>query len=241
MICTITLIVVAGCTSTTQVPPVTPVTPTITQTAVPTTVMTTEMPTTIVPVNATPVATTAAPFKTFTSVPYSFSIGYPANWDFSELNRSEPSISSSRVDVVEFYSPSFLRCNSDKSDCVNVRAEVKVEADAHPSSTDLDAFFVKDVARITTQNNIEITKRDAMFKLAGDKAYRLDFKSADSASEHIHALSAYTIRNGVAYIITYHGHDPERQENTSQFEQYYNDAMSMFGSFTPSGGIYKTI
>lgn len=30
------------------------------------------------------------------------------------------------------------------------------------------AFFVKDVARITTEDNVEITKRDAMFKLSGD-------------------------------------------------------------------------
>jgi len=48
---------------------------------------------------------------------------------------------------------------------MNVRAKVIIEADTHPSSTDLDIFFVKDVARITSSNSIEITKRDAMFKL----------------------------------------------------------------------------
>jgi hypothetical protein len=123
---------------------------------------------------------------------------------------------------------------------VNVRAEVKVEADAKPSSTDLDTFFVKEVSRITTSSNIEITKRDAMFKLVGDKAYRLDFKS-DTDTENINALSAYTIKNGVGYIITYHAHAPERNEQNNKFEQYYNEVMSMFNSFNISGGTWKTI
>jgi len=189
---------------------------------------------------AVPETTAPTIFKKYSNSPYGFSIDYPGDWEVNEVNLQEPDISLTRVNVVEFYSPSFLRCNTEKTECVNVRAEVKIEADPHPSSTDLDTFFVKDVARITSGSSIEITKRDAMFKLVGDKAYRLDYTS-DSDGEEINALSAYTIKNGVAYVITYHAHAPARAETTNQFEQYYNDVMTMFSSFNTTSGTWKTI
>lgn len=237
LICIAASLMAAGCIS-----PSAPVpTPTVTtETVVPTTIETTAVPTTAAPTVNVTATTAATTFLTYTNSKYGFSIDYPDNWQVNEVNELEYDISSTRYDVVEFYSPSFLRCNTDKSDCVNVRAEVMVEADTKPSSTDLDTFFVKEVARITSTNSIEITKRDAMFKLVGDKAYRLDYKS-DSGNTHINALSAYTVKNGVGYIITYHAHAPERSEQTNQFEQYYNDAMSMFSSFKLSGGSWGTI
>ena len=206
----------------------------------PTTIQTTIVPTTATPSVATTETTAATTFKTYSTSKYDFNIDYPSEWQVNEVNIQEPNISLTRYDVVEFYSPTFLRCNTDKSDCVNVRAKVTIEADTHPSSTDLDTFFVKDVARITSSNSIEITKRDAMFKLVGEKAYRLDYKS-DTDTEDINALSAYTIQNGNAYVITYSAHAPERLEQNNQFEQYYNDVMSMFSSFNVSGGTWKTI
>ena len=44
-------------------------------------------------------------------------------------------------------------------------------------STELDTFFVKEVARISTENDVEITKRNAMFKLSENRAYRFDYNS----------------------------------------------------------------
>jgi len=79
-----------------------------------------------------------------------------------------------------------------------------------------------------------------MFKLSGDKAYRLDY-NLRSEKEDIKVLSAYTIQNGNGYIITYHAHAPERNERINQFEQYYNDVMTMFSSFKANAGNYKTI
>jgi len=148
--------------------------------------------------------------------------------------------SLTRYDVVEFYSPSFLRCNTEKSDCVNVRSEVKIEVETNPVSTELETFFVKEVARMSSTSGFEITKRDSMFKLSGAKAYRLDFTS-HSDSQEINVLSAYTIQNDKGYIITYHAHTPERDEKNNQFEQYYNDVMTMFSSFKVDAGNYKTI
>jgi hypothetical protein len=242
-LCLIILLAAAGCTTTQQpaAPATTAPVTAVPADTVPATTPATEVPVTTATEEPVAIATTAAPFNHFTSDRFAFGIDYPADWTARELNAPETAISSTRYDVVEFYSPSFLRCNSDKTECVNVRAEVRVEADTNPSSTELDTFFVKEVARVTTESNVEITKRDAMFRLAGDKAYRLDYKSADTADEHINALSAYAIRNGVGYIITYHGHAPERQENTSQFELYYNDVMQMFDSFELTAGNYKTI
>lgn len=194
--------------------------------------------TVIIPVNTTETAPGTV-YKTFTSSPYGFSIDYPDTWIVHDLNTPETNISATRYDVVEFTSPTFLRCNTEKTECVNLQAKVKVEADTKPSSTDLDTFFVKEVARVTSGSGIEITKRDAMFKLAGDKAYRLDY-ALDTDEVHMHALSAYTVRNGVAYIITYQAHDPARGETSNQFEQYYNDAMAMLVSFSPGTSQWKT-
>jgi hypothetical protein len=188
----------------------------------------------------TPVPTTGTSFNQYSNSKYGFSIDYPSDWQKNDLGTQEPDISLTRYDVVEFYSPSILRCNTEKNDCVNVRAEVKVEVDTNPAYKDLDTFFIKDVARITSEGGVEITKRDAMFKLMGDKAYRLDYLSKLSTG-NVNVLSAYTIKDGKAYIITYHAHSPARDEKINQFEQYYNDVMSMFSSFNANVGNYKTI
>jgi hypothetical protein len=236
LICIVAYLLIAGCVSQ-PLPAVS--TSVTTQVAIPETIETTAVPTTAIPSAAT-ATTPATAFKTYSNSKYGFTIDYPVSWEVNEVNIVEPDVSLTRYDVVEFYSPSFLRCNTEKTECVNVRAEVKVEADTNPSSDDLDTFFVKEVARITSGSSIQITKRDAMFKLVGEKAYRLDY-SSDSDGEDINALSAYTIKNGVGYIITYHAHAPERSETTSQFEQYYNDVMTMFSSFNTGGGTWKTI
>lgn len=188
---------------------------------------------------ATPVPTTASSVKHYSNSLYGFSIDYPSNWEVNELDQVETDISLTRFHVVDFYSPSFVRCNTDKSECVNVRAEVKIEAETNPPA-ELEDFYVKDVARITSGSGLQITKRDAMYKLDGTKSYRLDYLVQNS-KEHYNALSAYVLRGGTGYILTYHGHAPEREETTNQFEEYYNDVMAMFSSFTASSSNLKTI
>ena len=200
----------------------------------------TEAPTTVATSKTTPIPTLTTSFNQYSNSRYGFSIDYPGDWQKNELNKLEPEISRTRYNVVEFYSPSFLRCNTEKSNCVNVRSEVKIEVDTNPVSTELDTFFVKDVARITTGSDVEITKRNAMFKLSGTRAYRLDY-NFHSDIEEINVLSAYTIINDKGYIITFHAHAPEREEKINQFDQYYNDAMTMFSSFKTNAGNYKTI
>jgi len=196
--------------------------------------------TTVTASKATAVPTIITSFNQYSNSRYGFSIDYPDDWQKNELNKLETEIPWTRYDVVEFYSPSFVRCNTERTDCVNVRSEVKIEVDPNPVSTELDTFFVKDVARITTGNYVEITRRDSLFKLSGDKAYRLDY-NLRSDKEDIKVLSAYTIQNGKGYIITFHAHAPVRNERINQFEQYYNDVMTMFGSFKANAGNYKTI
>ena len=194
-----------------------------------------------------PPATTASPvpmpttsFNQYSNSGYGFSIDYPSDWQKNELNEPEPEISSHRYTVVEFYSPSFVRCNSEGNDCVNVRSELKIEVDTNPVSTELETFFVKDVARITNGGNVEITMRNAMFKLSGSKAYRLDYIFR-SDTENINVVSAYTILNDKAYIVTFHSHPPVRSEKINQYMLYYNEVMHMFDSFKTTAGNNKTI
>ncbi len=233
--CTVALLLVAGC--------IEPRTPAVNPTPVPAystspTTFVTAAPTIIAASTVNSVPTSTRSFNHYSNPEYGFRIDYPGDWQRNELNTREPYIWN-RSDVVEFYSPSFLRCNSEKSECVNVRSEVKVEVDASPGS-ELDTFFVKDVARITTENNVEITKRDAMFKLSGGMAYRLDYIVKTDTGD-INTLRAYTIQNDRGYIITFHAHAPVRNEKNNQFEEYYNDVMAMFKSFTITAGNYKTI
>jgi hypothetical protein len=190
----------------------------------PTTLITTAAPPVL---TASPVPTPATSFNQYSNSKYGFSIDYPSDWQKNEIDKPEPEISLHRYSVVEFYSPSFVRCNSEGKDCVNVRSEVKIEVDTDPVSTELETFFVKDVARITSGGNVEITMRNAMFKLSGAKAYRLDYNFR-SDPEDIKVLSAYTILNGKGYIITFHAHAPVRSEKINQYMQYYNDVMHMF-------------
>ena len=240
LICIIASLLVTGCIA----PPaasdnkVTPPTPVPTLSAVPTATPATSTSLVVTTSKVTPVPTPTTSFNRYSNSLFGFSIDYPTDWQKNELNQMDYSLT--RYDVVEFYSPSFLRCNTEKSDCVNVRSEVKIEVETNPVSTELETFFVKEVARMSSTSGFEITKRDSMFKLSGAKAYRLDFTS-HSDSQEINVLSAYTIQNDKGYIITYHAHTPERDEKNNQFEQYYNDVMTMFSSFKVDAGNYKTI
>jgi len=107
---------------------------------------------------------------------------------------------------------------------------MKIEVDTDPVPADLETFFVTEVARITRGGNVEITTRDALFRLSGEKAYQLDYNFR-SDTEDIKVQSAYTILNGRAYIVTFHAPAPVRSEKINQFEQYYNDVVHMFDSF----------
>lgn len=235
LMCTFVILLVVGCIEP-KAPIVNP-TPVPAFSAEPTTFSTTTAPT-ILAVSATSIPAPTKSFNHYSNSKFGFSIDYPGDWQQNELNDPDP-YDWDRYDAVEFYSPSFVRCNSEKSECVNVRSEVKVEVDTNPGA-ELDTFFVKDVARITTENNVEITKRDSMFKLSGDTAYRLDYTLKTDTGD-INTLRAYTIQNDNGYIITFHAHAPVRNEKINQFEQYYNDAMAMFKSFKINAGNYKTI
>ena len=183
-------------------------------------------------IDATPV------FNQYTNYDYGFSIDYPSDWQPSELNTQNPYYLE-RYDLVEFYSPLFVRCNTDKSDCVRVRSEVKIEVDTTPGA-ELDTFFVNDVVRITTGDLVEITKRDSTFKLSGDVAYRLDYVTKGDTGD-IKTIRVYTIQDDNIYIITFHAHSPVRTETTDQYELYYDDAMTMFNSFKMNEENYKII
>ncbi len=177
---------------------------------------------------------TQSAMKTYTSSKFGFSIDYPAGWEVNEKNMLEtPSLT--RYDVIEFYSPSINRCDTDQTSCSIVRSTIMVEVETKPGTKELADYFVPEVARITSQNGAQITKRDSSFKLSGVKAYRLDYTATYNKNE-VNLLSAYTLINNNAYIITYRAYAPVRLE-TSQFELYYNTAMDMFNSFNVKGAV----
>jgi len=176
-------------------------------------------------------------YKTYSNPAYGFSIKYPSNWDVNELapvitgqkSTQVPSGFGPRFDVVEFYSPLSTSCT--QNGCI--RSEVHVEVDPTPFTKNLDDYYVKDVAWISTNNPIEITKHEAKFSLSGQKAYRLDYRlqsSTGSIIDQLNVQRAYVIIGGKAYIITFHAHGLDTGDE-SQFVKYYNTAQDMFTSF----------
>jgi len=210
--------------------------PTISPTQIPTPVETTVIftqVTTAPSLSPTPQQTQSA-MKTYTSSKFGFSIDYPSNWEVNEKNMLEtPSLT--RYDVIEFYSPSINRCDTDQSSCSLVKSTIMVEVETKPGTKELADYFVPEVARITSQNGAQITKRDSSFKLSGAKAYRLDYTAIYNKNA-INLLSAYTLINDNAYIITYRAYTPVRLEE-NQFELYYNTAMDMYKSFNVKGAV----
>lgn len=206
--------------------------PTQVPTPVETTVIYTQVTTEPIPTTAP--QTTQSAMKTYTSPRFGFSIDYPEGWEVDEKNLLEtPSLT--RYNVIEFHSPSINRCDTDKTSCAMVRSTVMVEVETSPGTKELADYYVPQVAKITSQGGVEITKKDSGYKLSGVKAYRLDYSSRIDNND-INVLSAYTLISNNAYIITYRAYAPTRLEE-NQFELYYNTVMEMYKSFTAQGAV----
>jgi hypothetical protein len=193
------------------------------------------------PVQTTAAATTVAAaattegtlFLKYTSPSHGFSIDYPSDWEVAEIT-SDPDLDDPGFRVVEFYSPSILRCNTD-SQCVYVRAKVSIDVDETPFTDELEEYYVKDVARITTASGVEITRKQAKIVLSKAKAYSFDYIGTDEYGG-IKVLRAYTLIGDNGYIITYTAHSPKNKE-ADMFTQYYNDVQHMMDSFAATGSI----
>ena len=175
-----------------------------------------------------PAEVTQPAMEKFSSSQHDFSIDYPAGWEVNEMNSLEtPSLT--RYQVVEFKSPSQERCDNERSGCETIWAVMTVEVENSPGTTEVADYYVSETSKILRESGATITKRDAMYKLSGVKAYRFDYENEVNDKEQ-RLLSAYTIINKKAYILTYRAYAPIRGE-TDLFEKYYNDADAMFESF----------
>ncbi|HXX55933.1 MAG TPA: hypothetical protein VEI81_07540 [Methanoregula sp.] len=172
-------------------------------------------------------------YLTYTNASYGFSINYPSDWQVEEgpvetgQDPGVPSGYSYVTDVVEFYSPAIARCNH--GSCVDVRAELHVEVDNAPPTTDIDQYYIHDVAAISQNYPIDITGHAAVFKLSGQNAYILSYK-LDQDPIDIKVTRAYTIADGKAFILTYHTHVPYSGE-VDQGVIYSNVIDTMLRSF----------
>lgn len=185
-------------------------------------------------VTPSPQATAGArTYLTYTNTSYGFSIDYPSDWTVQEApvetgqDPGVPAGYTSKTDVVEFYSPAVSRCY--QGTCVDVRAEMHVQVDPSPPDTDLDQYYIHDVAAISQNYPIDITGHDAGFKLSGQNAYELDYHVQDDPID-IRVERAYTIAAGKAFVLTYHVHAPHSGE-VDQGVIYSNVVVEMFRSF----------
>ena len=233
------IVISAGCISPQSVLPSgnTPATTSPTPYPTPSYVSTPVPEKTVAATVSTPVSTPTSKgtqFKTYSSSLYGFSIDYPADWESKEVN-ADLLTPDPGVRAVEFYSPSITRCNTRDVDCIMVRSEMDIDVDDNPLTKVLEDYYIKDVARITSNGGVEITRSQSLIKLSDTKGYSLDYNSG-SESDGVNVLRAYTIIGGKAYILTFHAHYPKSKE-TDQFTQYYNDVEQMRKSFKATGSM----
>jgi hypothetical protein len=212
--------------------------------------------TTIITASPTPVATqqTIAPletitfanaedFLTYTNSKYGFSLMYPGDWEVNEVNPATgvPDGLPSKDTVVVFYSPAIKRCDNDGINCVAVRSEMTVGVDNNPGTTEISEYYVKDVARISSDFPIKVTKTNAQIELSWGKALRLDYELARDYD--VKVIREYLISNGKVYIITFHSHlpktllDPKTKTSYNEpdmMQIYLDDVITSMKSFTPN-------
>ena len=240
----------AGCTSfdntaATTVPPATPVPVTLTTNPAVTESVTIPLPTTAVPESTPPVpenTTTVTPvstprvFLTYTNSTYGFSMDYPSDWQVLEApveTGQDPGVPqgySGKVDVVEFYSPGIIRCH--RSECVNVQAEMHVEVDPAPPTSDLDEYYLHDIAAIQRNYPIDVSTHNSMFHIENLSAYEFDYQLKKDLI-NIHAERVYTGVTGKVFVFTFHAHAPYSGEE-DQYAEYSGVADTMFKSFRPT-------
>lgn len=235
VIVVISTILAAGCTFPPGIVPGAGNAPTTAATMVPTALQTTApiTPDTTVATLAATTTPEGTQFLKYTNTEYGFSMDYPGDWQAAGIGYDND-LSDPGVRVVEFYSPSVLRCNTD-SQCVNVRATVSVDVDTAPFTDELEEYYVKDVARITTASGVDITRKQAKITISGVKGYSFDYAGKDKYGG-INVMRAYTIVGEHAYIVTFLAHAPKNNEE-DMFDKYYNDIQHMLKSFSATGGI----
>lgn len=184
----------------------------------------------------TPAATTS-PWKTYQNSKYGFSMDYPSDWEVSEEKPTigAPDGLAGKIEVVNFFTPSITRCDSEKLHCVIVRGEVAVGVDSTPGTKEVAEYYVKDVAKISTDNNIEISKNMAFFKMANQNAERLHY-TLDNEEYQIKDIRAYTILNNKAYVVNFHTHIPKSGE-VDMMEEYLDTFLSMLKSFNETSTV----
>lgn len=167
-------------------------------------------------------------YNSYSNSMFGFSIDYPSDWTVNELNSLQAN-SLTKYDVVQFVSPSMERCDTDRSVCEDVSAIMTVEVESSPGTNEVADYYVAETTRLLRDNGVEITKRDATYKLSGAKAYRFDYEDEVDKKDW-KLISAYTIIDKKAYVLTYSAYTPRRGE-TDMFEKYYNEGDHMFTSF----------
>ena len=193
-----------------------------------------------------PVNSSTAGYLKYTNNTYNFAIDYPSDWTLAEMNTSLlKTINATRpkgepgITVVEFYSPSIIRCDlSDKDDCVRVRSEVRVDVDKNTNtSLTFEDYYLRDVVRLMNAYPIQITRKDSVIYVGGHKAYSFEYHTGESqGTEGISVIRVYTMSGDKIYIITCHSHDPKSDEE-DQFVKYSNVFQHMIRSFTYAGNM----
>jgi len=188
-------------------------------------------------------------FVKYTNSQYGFSILYPDGWQVNEGNPDigAPDGLSGKHTVVDFYSPAIKRCDSDGKNCIAVRSQMTVGVDDTPGTNEISEYYVKDVARLSTDYPIKITKNSAQIELNWGRALRLDY---ELNGQEIKVIREYVMANGKVYVITFHSHFPKTvldlktKTSTNEpdmMEMYLDDILTSLKSFTPSQGALTVI
>jgi hypothetical protein len=192
---------------------------------------------------SSPATSNATRYRTYTNESYTFSIDYPSNWTMAEMSPSLlKTINATRlksdtgIRVVEFYSPSIIRCDaSDKSDCAYIRTKVSVDVAYLPANMTFDEYFVNRTLAMTDDSSVGMRRASPVITLNYTKAYSLEYNSG-YGGDQAYVTKIFGLFGGKVYMITYRSSYPKIGEE-NQFEKYSGDFQHMLKSFAYTGSL----
>jgi hypothetical protein len=192
---------------------------------------------------SSPVTSNASRYRTYTNESYTFSLDYPANWTMAEMSPALlKTINATRlksetgIRVVEFYSPSIIRCDSSVTgDCAYIRTKVSVDVAYLPANMTFDEYFINRTLAMTDDNSVGMRRASPVITLNYTKAYSLEYNSGYN-EDQAYVTKIFGLFGGRVYMITYRSNFPKINEE-NQFEKYSGDFQHMLKSFAYTGSL----
>lgn len=168
----------------------------------------------------------------FSNDQFDYSFMYQRNWTQEAGGRRGNTF-------ITFKSPDRKICNAINSECFAAMSLFTVEVDQNPSTTDLDDYFNKAVARMQEEYAITATSKSPTTYISDVKAYGINYVTRDERGNPKNQIMQYfTVIDDKVYILTYNA--PYSVERDNLYDTYQRDAMHIVETFNVTR-VYKPV